>query len=110
MILKDWRPRKRNIVYAPKPDYVPDWVYIQAQAAKRNYNENWELWVFQVSKEYNCSIPEAEDACIRGIQKEINRQKLVYGSKVGQWFEDFLDMGRIFRKVNHPEYLPKLGD
>jgi hypothetical protein len=52
----------------------------------------------------------AEDACIRGIQKEINRLKLIYGDRVGQWFEEFLDMGDIFRKVLHPDYLPKLGN
>lgn len=110
MLTLSWRPKKRNVIFPPKPEWVPEWVYIQAQVAKRNYNENWEFWIYQTSKQFNCSIPEAEDACIRGIKKEINRQLLVYGPKVGKWFEEFLDMGDIFRKVSHPEYLPKLGD
>lgn len=74
------------------------------------YNENWDFWVWQESIRHNKSIAETEDACIRGIQKEINRYKLVWGPKIGQWFEEFLEMGDIFRKVRHPDYLPKLGD
>jgi hypothetical protein len=110
MLTLSWRPKKRNVTFSPKPEWVPEWVYTQAQVAKRNYNENWEFWVYQVSQQFNCHIAEAEDACIRGIQKEINRQQLVYGPKVGKWFEEFLDMGDIFHKVNHPNYLPQLGD
>src|SRR5258705_11387697 len=108
MLTLSWRPKKRNVTFPPKPDWVPEWVYIQAQVAKRNYNEKWEFWVYQVSQQHNCNIAQAEDACIRGIQKEINRQYLVYGAKVGKWFEECLDMGDIFHKVNHPDYLPQL--
>jgi hypothetical protein len=110
MIVLGWKPQKRNVVFSEKPDWIDPWVYQQAQVAKKNYNEHWEFWVWQVSKEFNCSIAMAEDACIRGIQKEINRLKLIYGDRVGQWFEEFLDMGDIFRKVLHPDYLPKLGN
>ena|SRR2546429_326156 len=109
LISTTWQPKKRNIKLYPKPDYVPDWVYTQALTIKRAYNENWEFWVWQVSQHDNVSLALAEDACIRGIKKEINRFKLVYGPKVGQWFEEFLEMGDIFRKVTHPDYLPKLG-
>jgi hypothetical protein len=110
-LLLSWRPnKKQGVTFPVKPEWVPDWVYTQAMTAKRNYNENWEFWVWEVSKEYNVSVAEAEDACIRGIQREINRYKLVYGNKIGNWFEEFLDMGDIFSKVNHPIYLPKLGD
>src|SRR5258706_15668241 len=110
LISTTWKPRKRNIKIYPKPEWVPDWVYTQAIVAKRNYNENWDFWVWQVSQSDGVDIAVAEDACIRGIQKEINRYKLVYGSKVCQWLEEFLEMGDIFRKVKHPEYLPKLGE
>lgn len=109
MIVTGWRPLKRNVVFSEKPDWIEPYVYQQAQVAKKNYNENWEFWVWQVSREHNCSIAMAEDACIRGIQKEINRLTLIYGDKVGKWFEEFLDMGDIFRKVKHAIYLPQLG-
>ena len=104
-----WKPRKRNIKLYPQPDYVPDWVYTQAITIKRAYNENWDFWVWQVSQADNVPLRIAEDACIRGIKKEINRFKLVYGPKVGQWFEEFLEMKDIFSKVKHPEYLAILG-
>lgn len=110
MIVTSWRPKKRNVTFTPRPEWVPEWVYTQAMAAKQAYNENWEFWIYQESQNHNKSQAETEDACIRGIQKEINRFKLVWGPKIGQWFEDFLDMGDIFRKVNHPEYLPRLGE
>lgn len=109
LIATGWTPRLRNVIIYPKPDYVPDWVYTQAIVAKRNYNENWDFWVHQVSLQFNVNISLAEDACIRGVKKEMNRFKLVHGDKVGKWFEEFMEMGDIFRKVNHPEYLPRLG-
>lgn len=110
IVLNTWRPQMRHITYTERPDYVPEWVYAQAQAAKYAYNANWDFWVWDVSKQYNVSQAIAEDACIRGIKKEILRQYLVYGPKIGKWFEEFLDMGDIFTKVKHPTYLPKLDD
>lgn len=109
LIQAGWKPTLRNVVYQEKPDFVPDWVYTMAMNAKYHYNAQWEFWVFLVSQEYNVSQAQAEDACIRGIKKEINRFKLTYGDKIGTWFEEFLDMKDIFEKVKHPEYLPKLG-
>src|SRR5258708_32151855 len=109
LIATTWKPRKRNIILYPKPDWVPDWVYTQAITAKRAYNENWDFWVWQESRNNNRSISETEDAGIRGVQKEMHRFKLVYGDKIGKWFEEFMEMGDLFRKVKHPEYLPKLG-
>lgn len=108
VVLTSWKPKLRNITYQEKPDWVPEWVYVQAKVAKDHYNRDWEFWVYEVSKQYNVGQAEAEDACIRGIKKEILRQYLVYGDKVGKWFEDFLDMGDIFTKVKHPEYITKL--
>lgn len=109
MIVTGWKPSVRNCIYQEKPDFVPLWVYTQAMAAKKQYNAEWEFWVWRVSQDHNCSVALAEDACIRGIQKEINRCKLVWGDKVGRWFEEFLDMKDIFTKVQHPEYMKKLG-
>jgi len=110
LVQTTWVPKARNVVYQEKPDEIPEWVYTQAQTAKRQFNENWEFWVWQVSQDYNCSQAMAEDACIRGIKKEILRHKHVYGDKIGQWFEDYLDMKDIFSKVSHPEYVNQLGD
>ena len=110
ILIPSWRPSRRNITYSEKPEEIPEYVYSEAKTAKFQYNENWEYWVWMVSRDYNCSIAEAEDACIRGIKKAILQLKLVYGDKIGQWFEDYLDMGDIFNKVTHPIYLPKLGD
>lgn len=104
-----WIPKRRSVTYPDKPDFVPDWLYVQAMTAKKHYNEEWEFWVYKVSLDFNCPVPKAEDACIRGIQKEINRCKLVYGDKLGVWFEQYLDMGDIFRKVQHPDYVKQLG-
>lgn len=109
VVLTGWKPQVRNITYQPKPEWVPEWVYVQAKAAKDHYNRDWDFWVYAVSQQYNKSMAESEDACIRGVKKEILRQYLVYGPKIGRWFEEFLDMKDIFRKVRHPEYLPKLG-
>lgn len=109
IIQTGWKPTLRNITYQDKPEWVPDWVYTMAQTAKHHYNAQWEFWVYKVSLDNNCSVAKAEDACIRGIKKEINRFKLTYGDKIGGWFEGYLDMGDIFNKVQHPEYIAKLG-
>ena len=55
------------------------------------------------------SQAEAEDACIRGIQKAFNQVYLVWGDKIGTWFEQFMELGDLMRKVDHPIYLPELG-
>jgi hypothetical protein len=109
MILLGWQPKKRNVTYAPKQDFVPDWVYIEAQTAKKYYNEDWEFWVWQTAQDHNCSQALAEDACIRGIRKEILQLRFVYGDLIGKWFSEYLDMDDIFNKVKHPEYLKQLG-
>lgn len=105
-----WMPKKRNVRYESKPEGIPDYVYQEAMIAKKFYNEDWEFWVWNVSKDYNIPLPQAEDACIRGIQKAIHRVKYVYGDKIASWYERYLDMGDIFRKVNHPTYLNQLGE
>lgn len=110
VLVPSWRPKKRNVRYQERPEGIPDWVHTQAITAKRAYNENWEFWVWQVSLENNCSQAEAEDACIRGIQQEFHRFKLVYGDSIGQWFESYMEMGDLMQKVTHPEYLKNLGE
>ncbi len=111
MQLLSWRPKKKHIKDTKKPDFVPDWVYTEAQAAKFFYNDNWEYWVYCESQKHNTPIPETEDACIRGIKKEFLKMRMVYGDKIGQWFEDFMEMGDIFSKVKKwPEFLPKLEE
>lgn len=104
-----WKPNKRNVKYEEKPDWVPDNIYKTAVAAKRSYNEDWEFWVYGVSQQYNVSQAEAEEACIRGIKKEFYKWQFVYGPRIATWFEQYLDMGDIFNKIKHPEYLPELG-
>lgn len=105
-----WMPKRRSVYYAEKPPEIPDAVYQQALVAKRAYNENWEFWVWQVSIQDNVPLNVAEDACIRGIKKEVLRHKFIYGDKIGEWFERFLDLGDIFNKVKHPDYIARLGD
>ena len=103
-----WVPKLRQIILQPKPDFVPDWVYTEAITAKRFYNAEWEFWVFKIAQDYNCSQAKAEDACIRGIKKELAKMKFVYGDKIGKWFEEYLDMDSVFATVKHPEYTKKL--
>ena len=105
-----WMPKKRNITYEERSPEIPPAVYQDAVAAKRFYNENWEFWVWSEAQHFNRPLAEVEDACIRGIQKAIYRTRFVYGDAIGKWYENFLDMGDIFRKVSHPEYLKQLGD
>ncbi len=109
IVIPSWRPKKRQVTYSEKPLEIPDAIYQEAKVAKKSYNEEWEVWVYKVACQHNCPVAIAEDACIRGIQKEILQIKLVYGDKIGTWFENYLDMGEIFRMVNHPIYLPQLG-
>ena len=109
MLVQSWRPKKRNVRYQAKPDYVPDWVYTEALQAKKFYNEDWEFWVYRTAMDYNCSQAEAEDACIRGLYKVFLQLQVVYGPKVGKWYEDFLEMGDLFTKVQHPDYVKRLG-
>lgn len=104
-----WKPKKRNIVLGEQPEWVPDPIYQMAITSKRKYNEDWEFWVWEVAQTYNVSQADAEDACIRGLQKEFYKIKHIYGPRIGVWFEEFLDMGNLFTKVKHPEYLPELG-
>lgn len=116
IVTPSWRPKKRNVRYTERPEWVPDWVYTEALAAKRFYNEDWEFWVWRESINHNCSQAEAEDACIRGLKKALDRINFVYsslfgyqmGSKIAKWYEEFLDMGDLFRKVNHLTYEKKL--
>lgn len=105
-----WMPKKRNVRYEECPEGIPPWVYTEAVTAKRFYNENWEFWVWDVSRTDNVPVHVAEDACIRGLQKAIYRVKHVYGDAIGEWYERFLDMGDIFRKVRHPDYIKKLDN
>jgi hypothetical protein len=109
MLIQSWRPKRRNVVYYDKPDYVPDWIYTEAKTAKKCYNEEWEFWVYRTSIDQNCSQALAEDACIRGLKKAIYQLYFVFGPKVGKWYEDFLEMGDIFEKVSHPQYLAQLS-
>lgn len=109
VILSSWKPSLRNCEYAERPDFVPDEVYLEALAAKRTYNSGWEFWVWQVAQDYNVSQAEAEDACIRGLRRAIERVKLVYGDQIGKWWEEFMDMKDIYSKVKHPIYLKELG-
>lgn len=104
-----WKPSRRNIKIEERPEWVPQEIYDSALASKRQYNQDWEYWVWGVSQQYNVNQAEAEVACMRGIKKEFYKVKLVYGPRIGTWFEQFLDMGDIFNKISHPEYLPELG-
>jgi hypothetical protein len=107
-----WVPRKRNVNYQEKPEYVPDWVYTEAQTAKRFYNEQWEFWVWEIAQRDNVSQAVAEDACIRGIKIALDRVNYAYssifgpqlGSKIAKWYLDYLGLEDIFSKVKHPEY------
>lgn len=110
IIQTTWKPSIRNITFEDRPDFIDKSVYVEALAAKRFYNGMWEYWVFEESQKANVSQAIAEDACIRGIKTAINRIKFIYGDKVGQWYEDFLDMKDIFTKVKHFEHVKKLGD
>lgn len=105
MIVTSWRPQKRPTYYQDKPEWVPEWVYVEAVTAKRYYNENWEYWVWQVAQEHNCSQANAEDACIRGLKKVLDQIDFVYGPKVAKWYREFMDMDSVFTKVVHPIYL-----
>lgn len=104
MILPSWRPKKRSVYYQEKPEWVDGWVYTEALTAKKFYNEDWEFWVWQESLKENVSQAVAEDACIRGLKKALDQIKFAYGDKVAKWYLEFLDMGDIFRRVQHPEY------
>lgn len=105
-----WTPKKRNVTYSEKPEGIPEHVFQEAQLAKKFYNEDWEFWVWNEAQRNNRPLAETEDACIRGIQKAIYRIKYIYGDQIAEWYERYLDMGDIFRKVQHPEYLNKLGN
>ena len=104
-----WKPSRRKVKYPPRPDWVPDEIYKSTVSAKKTYNEGWEYWVWGVAQQYNVSQSEAEMACMRGIQKELYKIRFIYGPRIGTWFEQYLEMGDIFTKINHPEYLPELG-
>lgn len=108
-VVTGWKPSLRNCTYEERPEWVPDEVYKSALAAKRTYNSGWEFWVWQVAQDYNVSQALAEDACIRGLIKEINRTRLVYGDKIGNWWEDFMDMKSLYAKVSQPLWIPELG-
>lgn len=110
ILIPSWRPSLRNVKYQEKPEDIPQAVYQEAVCAKQFYNEKWEFWVWQVAEEHNVPMSEAEDACIRGLKKAILQINHVYGDKIARWYEDFLDMGDIFNKVNHPIYINKLGE
>ena len=117
VVRTSWKPNLRKCEFQPRPDFVPEEVYKEAVALKRHYNAEWEFWVWNISMEYNVSQAEAEDACIRSIQKEFYKTKLVcvkeygedLGNRIATWFEQFMELGDLMRKVDHPIYLPELG-
>lgn len=109
VVQTSWKPNLRKCEFQPKPDFVPEDVYKEAMALKRHYNAEWEYWVWNVSEDFNVSQAEAEEACIRGIQKAFNQVYLIRGDKIGTWFEQFMELGDLMRKVDHPIYLPELG-
>ena len=110
MEVMSWRPKKRNIRIQGRPEWLPEHIYNEALAAKRFYNEDWEIWVWQEAQAHNCSTALAEDAWIRGLKKALNRIQFIWGPKVSKWYIEFLDMGDIFSKVKLPEYKAQLGD
>lgn len=107
--ITNWKPSLRNITVAERPDWVPVPIYQEALAAKRHYNAAWDWWVYEVSRTHNVPMAEAEEACVRGVKKEIAKTKFIYGDKIGTWFEEFLDMSSIFNKTQHPDYYNELG-
>lgn len=109
-ILTTWKPQLRNITFTERPEWIEEWIYTEALAAKRFYNASWEFWVWEEAQRNNCSQAVSEDACIRGIQTAINRIKFIYGDRVGKWYEEFLDMKDIFTKVKHFDREKKLGE
>lgn len=112
-----WRPKKRSVRYTEKPEWVPDWIYTEAMTAKRFYNENWEYWVWLTSQDHNVSQAEAEDACIRGINTALLQIQVAYsqifgdaeGSKISNWFRQYLEMDELFKQVKHNEHNAQLG-
>lgn len=110
-----WMPKVRNVVFEPKPTEIPEYIYNEAMAAKRFYNEQWEFWVWTEWRdkchETGTDVPVnvVEDACIRGLKKALNRVKYVHGDAIGEWYERFLDMSDLFNKVKHPDYVKQLG-
>lgn len=110
VIINNWKPSLRNVTYEPKPEWVPQEIYDEAVTAKRQYNAGWEFYVWQISKDYNCSMALAEEACLRGLKKAFYRNRLIYGDAIGKWFEDYLDMGDTVMRVKSPDYVAKLGD
>lgn len=110
MQVQSWRPKKRNIKIYERPEWVPEYIYNEALAAKKFYNEQWEFWVYEESLKANVSVAIAEDACIRGLKTALDRIDFVHGPKIADWYRQFLDMKDIFTKVKHPEYTEvKLG-
>ena len=103
-VITSWRPKRRQVTYQERPEGIPEWVYTEAVAAKKFYNEEWEFCVWQESLTQNCSQAIAEDACIRGLKKALDRITHVYGPQIAKWYIAYLDMKDIFSKVKHPEY------
>lgn len=102
IITSTWTPNEyRTVSYQPKPEAIPDWLYSEALAAKKQYNEGWEFWVQDVANTHNITFGQAEIACIKGIDKACQNIKIQYGPRLGKWFIDFLEMESIFEKVKN---------
>jgi hypothetical protein len=109
IIKAGWIPRERNCVYQERPDFVPEEVYSEALAAKRHYNANWEWWLFDTMKQYNCSEAEAFEACKRGVLKEFLKWDVIYGYRIGKWTREFMEMDDIFNGLKTPNYKMEIG-
>lgn len=104
-----WKPSIRNIKLYDRPDWVPEVVYTEAVGAKYNYNAMWEFVVHRTASDYNVSQQIAEEAMLRGLDKEFKKMHVIWGDRIGQWFEDFMEMGDIFTKIKLNSYQAKLG-
>ncbi len=108
IITSSWTPNEhRTVGYKPKPENIPDFLYNEAVAAKKQYNENWEFWVQDVANTHNITFGQAEIACIKGIDRACQNVLSVYGPRLGKWFVDFLEMESVFSKVKNINVVSK---
>lgn len=105
----NWKPSIRNIKIYDRPDWIPEVVYTEAVGAKHNYNARWEYVVHRTALDYNVSQQVAEEAMLRGLDKEFKKMRVIWGDKIGKWFEDFMEMGDVFAKIKLNDYHAKLG-
>jgi hypothetical protein len=92
----------RHITYTEKPDFVPDFVYSQAKVCQVDTTMPTGSSGFGRLLRSSIVVKPRQKMPVSGDQKRDSPAVSGVWTKIGKWFEEFLDMGDIFQRSSIP--------